>query len=175
MLAMPDLFPGGDRTVTTVSDRNSDCQDKESTRQSDGSDRQVGDRDSHKSEVNGNSIVSQRYSVESDRTSSESDQSTVLSNKNFTSDRYSPPNYILPASDNGDATSDSVYQLRGTDEYAFRVERVRNPFQPDLRGGTNLVYRRDDCDGHDPPHVDGVGHRTVRRYYMTVIVMLYVG
>ena len=25
------------------------------------------------------------------------------------------------------------------------------------------------------PHVDGVGHRTVRRYYMTVIVMLYVG
>ena len=67
---------------------------------------------------------------------------------------------------------DSVYQLRGTDEYAFRVERVRNPFQSDLSGGTNLVYRRDGCDSHDG---DGVGHRIVRRYYMTVIVMLYVG
>ena len=103
--------------------------------------------------------------VMSDRTSSESDISTVLSKKYLTSDRYR-----VAQSDSDYGTMDELCQMRGTDEYECRVERMRNPAQPGpghgLTGLSSQVYGRD---------TDRISSPSARRYYLTVIVLLYVG
>ena len=85
--------------------------------------------------------------VVSDRNSSGSDRSKVLSNKYLTSD-----------SDYG--TMDEICQMRGTDEYECRVERVLGPGQHST--------------GHQGKVLHGPAY-SVRRYYLIVIVLLYVG
>ena len=57
--------------------------------------------------------------VMSDRTSSESDIIKVVSNKYLTSDSYR-----VAQSDSDYGTMDELCQMRGTDEYECRVERV---------------------------------------------------
>ena len=103
--------------------------------------------------------------IVSDRTSSGSDISTVLSNKYFTSDSYR-----VAHSDSDYGTADELCQMRGTDDYECRVERVRNPAQHGpghgLTGLSNQVHRRD---------ADRISSPSARRYYLTVIVLLYVG
>jgi hypothetical protein len=86
--------------------------------------------------------------AQSDRTSSVSDISTVLSNKYLTHDSCG-----VAQSDYG--TMDELCQMRGTDEYECRVERVPGP-------------------AHQGKVLDGPAY-SVRRYYRIVIVLLYVG
>ena len=93
--------------------------------------------------------------VMSDRTSSESDKSTVLSNKYMTIDSYR-----VAQSDSDYGTMDELCQMRGTDEYECRVERVLGPGQHST--------------GHQGKVLDGPAY-SVRRYYLIVIVLLYVG
>jgi hypothetical protein len=87
--------------------------------------------------------------AQSDRTSSVSDISKVLSDKYLT---YDSCGVAQSESDYG--TMDELCQMRGTDEYECRVERVPS--------------------GHQGKVLDGPAY-SVTRYYRIVIVLLYVG
>ena len=103
----------------------------------------------HEDDMDGQCIVV------SDRTSSVSDISTVLSKKYLTSDRYR-----VAQSESDYGTMDELCQMRGTDEYECRVERVPGPGQHST--------------GHQGKVLHGPAY-SVRRYYLIVIVLLYVG
>ena len=93
--------------------------------------------------------------VMSDRTSSESDISTVLSKKYLTHDSCG-----VAQSESDYGTMDELCQMRGTDEYEGRVERVPDPAQHSTH--------------HQGKVLDGPAY-SVTRYYRIVIVLLYVG